>query len=892
MAKSKSYVYNMIYPEFCGADFSEDPSLISPRHFAYLENMYRDYGTTAVAGAETIPGFRRLRTFDGPIYGIYPSPQGDGLTVHAGQGLYQLTREEFDTEKEPQALTAKNRAALAACRSEAVLLDRRLLLLDGEHYLIADGKEYSPAEEIAYLPTLYADDVRTEQKNLLTREYYEERQLFDIASFGYGTAKLQYTVTLDGLCYVSGIYGSDSTVVIPSRVKLGKREYAVSGVETDAFRNNATIKTLIVSAGVCDLQMRAFFGMTALETVVLPEGIVRIPIQCFSDCPLLQTLYLPTSLASVESYAFSGTSLTAVHYRGSAEEYASIEGTEQIFPLSNPGNCTLYPMSGYEKVYACIPLHEKAEAVLSVTLDGETLFSTGSGVRWAIEADYTGKIFGLRLEADNESALYGRLLRIRLRGKDDFASQLAAGGWKYTGSSVDAIRRCRKICRFDGRIFLTGNPDLPGMVFYSQPTRAGVVDPTYFGCYNYFTDGNGVAEVRAMTPLGAFLFIFTAEYPGEASLFCHQGQDGPSDVMTRIYPVTEGIGDAGCSGGATTFGDEVVFLSQRGLTAVEYHGVAYERSLTHRSGAVDRPLCAEALSEATLFRFGTYLGIGVNGHIYLADGRCTETRDGHTEYTWYYLSDIGIYEGQTDRYRYLSSLPSGLIGKKIRIGEEEREPALSEREYYADGEEVYSVRTTDGEAEVFYVLRDGTPYLVDTDGEKYGGVFHPASVFCGIDGLLFFGTDSGSLALFNTDKRGVDGRIPREWYTFNGRAYFSGCATRSENCSLPHLAKNTVRGYSVIKLKNMPGERVYARVRTDRDDWEDCDVLYGGTTEYGEYDFSVTDFASGAVRTVHLDEKKKHWAEKQYYFFSEEYQRPFGLVSVAYRYSVAGRIRI
>lgn len=892
MGSKKSYVYNMIYPEFRGADFSEDASLISPRHFAYIENMYRDYGSPTVAGAETIPGFRRLRTFAGPVYGIYPSPTGDGIMVHAGQNLYRLAREDFDTQTAPTALTGKNGATVAAKRSEAVALNRRLLLLDGKQYLIADGAEYFPAEADPYVPTLYVDDTPLEQKNLLTREYYEERNLFDLSAFGSGTDRLQYEITLDGLCYVSGIYGNDSMVIIPSRVKLGKRDYAVSGVKTDAFRDNTTIKTLIVSAGVNDLQARAFFGMKELETVVLPEGLVRIPGQCFSDCVLLHTLYLPMSLAEVAEYAFSNTALQAVHYRGSTENYTSIAGTERIYPISNPDNCVLYPLSGYEKCLISVPLHEKAERVLSVTLDGETLYTSGGSIRWMAETDYAGKVLGVRLEADNERLIYGRLLRIRVSGKDVFASRLAESGRKYQGSSVDAIVKCRHICRFDGRIFLTGNPDLPGMVFYSQPTRQGVIEPAYFGEFNYFTDGNGASEVRAMTALGAFLFVFTAEYPGEASLFCHQGQDGPSAVLTRIYPVIEGVGDAGCCGGAASFRDEVVFLSGRGLTALEYRGVAYERSLSHRSGAVDCPLCAEPLADATLFRFGEYLGIGVNGRIYLADGRTTETRNGHAEYTWYYLTDIGIYEGQTDRYHDLSVCPTELIGKKIRVGKIETEPAVLGEERYADGEEVYSTRTTAGEKEVWYVLRDGVPYLVDTDGEQYGGVFHPATVFCGYDGLLLFGTDSGALALFNTDKRGPDGRIPREWYTFNGRAYFSGCATKSENCSLPHLSKNTERGCSIVKLKNMPGEKVCVRVRTDRDDWEDCDVLYGGMSHYGEYDFSVTDFASGAVRMARIHEKKKHWTEKQYFFFSDGYQRPFGLVSVAYRYSVAGRIRV
>ena len=34
----------------------------------------------------------------------------------------------------------------------------------------------------------------------------------------------------------------------------------------------------------------------------------------------------------------------------------------------------------------------------------------------------------------------------------------------------------------------------------------------------------------------------------------------------------------------------------------------------------------------------------------------------------------------------------------------------------------------------------------------------------------------------------------------------------------------------------------------------------------------------------------RRWLEQQLYFVSEEYQRPFGLISITYRYRTAGRI--
>jgi hypothetical protein len=145
--------------------------------------------------------------------------------------------------------------------------------------------------------------------------------------------------------------------------------------------------------------------------------------------------------------------------------------------------------------------------------------------------------------------------------------------------------------------------------------------------------------------------------------------------------------------------------------------------------------------------------------------------------------------------------------------------------------------------------------------------------------------------LFNTDKRDGDGLIPRRYYSFNGRAYFSGCATRSEDCGRLGQQKSTVKGYGAVKLKAMTGGKVGVRVRTENEGWQDCDTLYGGRLDFGDTDFAVAEFSALPETVVPLREKKKRWVEKQLLFFSEEYLRPFGLFSITYRYRVAGRIK-
>ena len=88
----------------------------------------------------------------------------------------------------------------------------------------------------------------------------------------------------------------------------------------------------------------------------------------------------------------------------------------------------------------------------------------------------------------------------------------------------------------------------------------------------------------------------------------------------------------------------------------------------------------------------------------------------------------------------------------------------------------------------------------------------------------------------------------------------------------------------------MSGGKISVRVRTDEGVWQEADTLYGGRTDFSETDFASAEFSSSADTVVPLRIGARRWIEKQLYFVSEEYQRPFGIISITYRYRVAGRI--
>ena len=99
--------------------------------YSYAENMYIDPEGDADV-LESIPGCRRLYTFESRINGIFK--QGESIIVHAGERLYRFKEDERDglTGLSP-LLSMKNEKSVGAC------LDGRLLISDGESLVLIDG---------------------------------------------------------------------------------------------------------------------------------------------------------------------------------------------------------------------------------------------------------------------------------------------------------------------------------------------------------------------------------------------------------------------------------------------------------------------------------------------------------------------------------------------------------------------------------------------------------------------------------------------------------------------------------------------------------------------------------------------------------------------------------
>jgi hypothetical protein len=118
-----------------------------------------------------------------------------------------------------------------------------------------------------------------------------------------------------------------------------------------------------------------------------------------------------------------------------------------------------------------------------------------------------------------------------------------------------------------------------------------------------------------------------------------------------------------------------------------------------------------------------------------------------------------------------------------------------------------------------------------------------------------------------------------------------------DNCDVPHLAKSTIKKSTVIKTRALLSAAVKVKVRTDKKTYSkvrrdesvgrySTRILDFSDINFADWDFTATE------QTIHAaKEQEKHWVEKQYLLYTDEYQKPLSLQYIAYRYKIAGRVK-
>lgn len=193
----------------------------------------------------------------------------------------------------------------------------------------------------------------------------------------------------------------------------------------------------------------------------------------------------------------------------------------------------------------------------------------------------------------------------------------------------DSICKCSLLQVFDNRVFVSGNPDFPNVVWHCS-----LNNPAYFSDMDYYREGMDEAQVKGMVAGNNALWVFREPSEANTNVFYHT--PALDDEYGKIYPSNHSSVTIGCVGKAINFNDDIVFFSGRGMEGIS-GDVTTEQMAAHRSSMVDRKMIAEpAYKDMILEEWDGYLFVFIGNKAYLADSRAVFTNENHAEYEWFY----------------------------------------------------------------------------------------------------------------------------------------------------------------------------------------------------------------------------------------------------------------
>ena len=210
-------------------------------------------------------------------------------------------------------------------------------------------------------------------------------------------------------------------------------------------------------------------------------------------------------------------------------------------------------------------------------------------------------------------------------GQDNISVEFAKEITKYRM----AILNCTMLEVFDNRVFYSGNPDYPNVIWHCS-----LNDPTYVSDLDYYNEGMDNANIKGMVAGNNALWVFREPSDANTNVFYHT--PAIDDTYGKVYPSSHSSITTGCVGKAINFNDDIVFFSDRGMEGIS-GDITTEQVVEHRSTLVDRKLTAEKdYANMVLAEWEGYLLVFIGNHVYLADSRTAFTNEDHIEYEWFY----------------------------------------------------------------------------------------------------------------------------------------------------------------------------------------------------------------------------------------------------------------
>lgn len=257
-----------------------------------------------------------------------------------------------------------------------------------------------------------------------------------------------------------------------------------------------------------------------------------------------------------------------------------------------------------------------------ITIDGKDIYEYWDKDSFSVRVDYKKGIVTVDID--------GWLPEPKTDGQDNISVKFKKTNNEY----VNKIMGCTIAQEFDNRVFFSGNPAYPNMVWHSS-----LHDPTYFSDLDYYEDGKDSAPIRSLVAGNNALWVFRDTETNNGVFYHVPTVD--SDYG-KVYPSSHSSISLGCAGRAINFGDDIVFFSRRGMESASTD-ITTEQFATHKSSVIDRKMATHPKYKDMVFaEWEGYLLVFMGNDVFLADSRAMLTNENHYEYEWYHWK-LGKY---------------------------------------------------------------------------------------------------------------------------------------------------------------------------------------------------------------------------------------------------------
>lgn len=190
------------------------------------------------------------------------------------------------------------------------------------------------------------------------------------------------------------------------------------------------------------------------------------------------------------------------------------------------------------------------------------------------------------------------------------------------------------------RLLVSGNPAFPNLDWTS-----GINDPSYFPDLSYAVVGMESTAIMGYRRIGEYLAIIKEDNGQDTTVFLRSA--GLSESGEALFPIKQSIAGVGAVSkrGFGNILDEQMFLTATGVYALTTNTLTAERIVQNRSFFLDNRLTREpGLDRAVAVSWNGMFLVGVNGHVYLLDGRQDKTyrakSQGDYIYEGYYWENV------------------------------------------------------------------------------------------------------------------------------------------------------------------------------------------------------------------------------------------------------------